>query len=213
MSAEATAAARPGDDTAVYRTCMEKVRERTTVIKAVLAGAINTGSDVLNTELICLQFRKTLELIAYASLAANREKYAEAHANFGLHWRAKDMLKTLEKVNQDFYPMPLGPPIPQPDGTKHFPRPADGYLTKDEFAFLYDTTSEYLHMRNPFSPKDSLVHTPYSVDGWVTRIRNLLAWHLMHLVDGGKWVVQIPATGPIHLFPATPTAGQSALPQ
>jgi hypothetical protein len=193
-------------DMDVYLKCMDKIRQRLRVVSAISAGTLTTGEDVLNTELMCVQFRKVLELIAFASLTANRDKYAEAHAKYGLHWRAKDMLKALEKVNPDYYPVPLDEPVVQPDGTKHFPRPADGFLTRDEFAVLYDAASDALHMRNPFSTKAPAIPTAYSIKDWVFRIQRLLRLHLMHLVDGDKWVVQIPSSGAIHLFPATPAA-------
>jgi hypothetical protein len=191
-------------DTDVYVKCMEKVRQRLAVVNAINSGTVTTGDEVLDTELTCVQFPKVLELVAFASLTANREKYAEVHANYGLHCRAKDMLKALGKVNPDFYPTPLDEPVTQPNGTKHFPRPADGFLSRGEFAVLYDAASDGLHMRNHFSTKVPAVHPAYSIDDWVLRTQRLLRWHLMHLVDRDKWVVQIPSDGPIHLSLASP---------
>ena len=76
----------------------------------MLAGRVTTGDETFNIELVFVQLRKTLELIAFASLTTNKQKYSAAYANFATHWRVKDTLKALEKINPDFYPVPLKPP-------------------------------------------------------------------------------------------------------
>jgi len=154
--------------------------------------------------LVFVQLRKALELIAFASLTANKEKYSTAHANFALHWRAKEMLEALEKINPEFYPVPLESPVRQENAVVHFPRLDSGFLTKDEFVTLYNVSSAAIHTRNPFSTKDPVIEIGYSVEDWVLRIQRLLALHVMHLVDGDKWIVNIPEDGPVHLYPGGP---------
>jgi hypothetical protein len=115
------------------------------------------------------------------------------------------MLDELDKVNPDYYPVPLDPPKEIAPGKKHFPRPTDGHMTKEEFISLYDSCSEVLHTRNPFSTKDPMIQIGYSVQEWVARIQRLLGWHLIHLVGGDKWVVNIPAEGNVQVWAASPT--------
>src|ERR1035437_3686805 len=76
--------------------------------------------EVFDIELIFVQFRKVLELIAFSSLTANKDKYSVAYANFGVHWKAKSMLQAVGKLNPNFYPVPLGPPELLPNRTKLF---------------------------------------------------------------------------------------------
>lgn len=193
------------DDFDVYRTCMDKVRERIATIQRLVASPLPMPNEpFLTTELIFVQFRKVLELIAYASLSANKEKYAEAHKDYQRHWRAKDMLGAIERVNKGFYPQPLLPPIIKPDGTRHFPRLVSGFLTQADFVVLYDATSEILHMRNPFSLKDPVTNIKYSIPGWVQMIQRLLAMHVVRFPDGSSWIVQIPHAGEIRLVMAEP---------
>ena len=66
-------------------------------------------------------------------------------------------------------------------------------MTPDEFVTLYDSCAAVLHIRNPFQQGDPTIRIGYSVDQWVGRIQRLLSWHLMHMTDGGVWVVKIPA--------------------
>lgn len=158
----------------------------------------------LGNELIFVQFRKALELIAFATLTANREKYSATYENFRSHWKAKLMLEAVEKINPDFFPLALGPPTRVGDKHVQFMNPPDDALTKEDFARLYDTCSELLHSRNPFSTKDQVTDIGYSVDEWVARFQRLLSWHSVQLLDGTRWMVQIPASGAVRVFPARP---------
>jgi hypothetical protein len=166
---------------------------------------ITTGREVFDVELVFVQLRKVLELIAFASLTANKDKYSAAHANFAAHWKAKSMLQELERINPDFYPMPVGRPQLQPDGVKHCPAVLDGFLTKDDFALLYDKSAEILHVQNPFKAQGPKLNIKYSVKERVARIQTLLALHIVHLVDEKKWIVEIPDSGPIQQWSAEPT--------
>jgi hypothetical protein len=94
-------------DIQIYCDNMAVVKTRIEVVQGILSGQITTGKDDCNTELIFLQLRKTLELIAFASRSANKTAYSAVHKKFASHWRAKAMLDTLEKVNPDYYPLPL----------------------------------------------------------------------------------------------------------
>jgi hypothetical protein len=192
------------DDTQLYIKCMEEVRDRINLASTVGAHKITTGSEVFDMELIFVQLRKTLELIAFASLTANKEKYSAAHEKFASHWKAKLMLQELAKINPEFYPMPIGRPQLQANGVKHCPAVTDPFLTKDDLELLYDKTSDILHARNPFTDKGLTVNIKYSVKDWVARIQVLLGLHVMHLVDGRKWIVEVPKEGPIRLWAAEP---------
>ena len=77
-------------------------------------------------------------------------------------------------------------------------------MTITEFVTLYDAASELIHTRNPFSTKSPMIQIIYPVQEWVLRIRRLLAWHLMHLVGGDKWIVNVPAEGDVQTWPASP---------
>ena len=187
---------------------MEEVRDRVNLVKSVGAHRVTTGREVFDVELVFLQLRKILELVAFASLSANKEKYSAAHEKFAAHWKAKLMLQELEKINPDFYPMPIGQPQLQADGVKHCPAITEGFLTRTDFELLYDIASQFVHTRNPFCPKDPMLRMPYSMKDWISRIQALLALHIMHLVDGKKWIVQIPEEGVVRVYAAEPVCAQ-----
>jgi hypothetical protein len=183
-------------DCASYCNCMEEIRCRIKVIQSVGEHSTATKYLAFDQELVFLQFRMILEIIAFSSLIANKASYSAAHANFEQHWKANRMLEALEKVNPQFYPVALGSPE-QRGGTKHFPPSTALCLTKDDFIFLYDKCGSMLHSRNPFTKEDSTIPLRYSVKDWVLRIQNLLSLHVVHLVNGDVWVVFVPEEGRI----------------
>jgi hypothetical protein len=195
------------DDTNVYRTCMKRLKQRLDVVQWLHdSDPLGKDKSMLTSELACVQFRKILELIAFSSLTANKDIYAAAHANYQKHWKAKSMLGSVEKLNPAFYPKPLDPPVRNADGVLHFASPSDGYLTRDEFEHLYDATSEMLHMRNPFSPENVRTNIKYSNDVWVARIKRLLAWHAIRLVDSRVvWVAEIRPDGTVNMIQGAAT--------
>jgi hypothetical protein len=189
------------DDIQIYCNCMERVRRHVHIADQVFVGKIDTHDRDLNAELIFLHFRKALEEIAFASLSANREKYSAARAGFATEWNARRMLGFVQKVNPNFYPVPLKPPQETAPGHKFFDRISDGFLTKDDFVMLYDGSAEVLHCRNPYAPGDPTINVKYTVDEWSRRIKLLLGWHFVQIVDvQGLWVVQVPDDGPVRGF-------------
>lgn len=188
-----------------YGGCMEEVKQRLAVVQSLGLGHITTGLITFDIEIAFLNLRKTLELIAFSSLIANRKQYSTAHANFETHWKAKDMLSAVEKLNPEFYPMPVHPPRTLPDGTKRVEPVKDGYLTRDEFALLYDRSSELLHSRNPFTSKNPYVNVGHSAKEWVSRIQRLIGLHVVCLTDGRRWIVQVEEGQPVHVWTAEQT--------
>lgn len=190
-----------------YCDCMARLRHRINIVQKIMSGGIQIGHADQIAELIFVQFRKMLEEIAFASLSANKEKYAEAHANFSKHWRAQDMLAVMDAVNPNFYRVPLPAPVEAGLGRKHFGEPlTDGFVTRDDFVFLYKCSSEALHTHNPYREGDPTINIKYTVQQWVARFQRLLSWHGATLLNGDRWIVNIPCEGSVHVYPATPTA-------
>jgi hypothetical protein len=189
-------------ETEIYADYMTGVRMRVEQIKNTMA--IESMPEFAKAEMVFLQFRKSLELIAFASLAANKDAYAKAYPTFAEEWKAKRILEKIGKINPDFWPMALNEPEVISPGNKYFSRPEGGFLTQEEFVALYQISSEVLHTRNPFTGKDLTINTKYSVEEWISRIQRLLTWHQVRLLSGTLWVVRIPDQGEVEVWPAAP---------
>ncbi len=194
----------------MYCSLMEDVKARLQLIRRFTAGEVLVGSNQFTYECVSVQIRKVLESIAFASLCANKEKYSEVHTDFAKHWRAKVLLQALDRVHPDFYPIPMKHSYTRPDGTKHLDRIDDGFLTRDNFVFLYNKCSEAIHTRNPFSQAEPKIDFVHSIDEWVSKISVLLQLHLMRLAGIAEvWLVSMhePSDGRVHGYVASPGTG------
>lgn len=194
----------------LYVNSMSRIHQRVGLVQKVLGRECGLGSETFDAELVYLQFRKILEEIAFSSLAANKTEYAALHANFTKHWKAEKILQELEKLNPNFYPQPLESPTSSP-GFHHFDLLSSDFLTREEFAALYDISSQVLHTRNPYSQDDLVIQARYSGDQWVLRIQRLLSWHSVQLLSGEILVVNIPPSGEVHVYPASARVDVEAL--
>jgi hypothetical protein len=82
-----------------YAGVMVEIKLRTAVIDLYLSGRQNAGYTATKIEVIGLQFRKIFELIALSSLAAHRDLYSQAYADFAKHWEATRLLKNVRNQN------------------------------------------------------------------------------------------------------------------
>ena len=128
---------------------MEAVKARIALLDNLAKGSVSLGDARHNWELVALQLRMTLELIAFSSLCVTRDAYATAHSNFREHWNAKRLLGEIGKIHPGFYPKPVRFTGAE-QGEVRFSELPDGFLTKDEFVRLYDACSKTIHTANPF---------------------------------------------------------------
>jgi hypothetical protein len=184
-------------DIEVYVECMQFARSHRDKAEAIFARTITAGDQELDADLIYVQLRKALELIVFASLSANRERYAAAREGFATEWSAKRMLGNIRKINPHFYPVPfrITASVPyQPDVQLE-----KEFLTEEQFIELYDQASKVLHFPNPFSPDDYSIDLTVEVPKWACLVRQLLEWHVMSFVDDDRegWFIHVPKKGEV----------------
>lgn len=168
-----------------YLGCMREIKHRTAVIQGFLRGNWHAGYVASTAECIALQFRKTLELIALASLVANREEYAKQRANFSKAWNAKMIVKELKEVNSRFYPEPTKPERLKPEDLADYDlRPVADHLTLDNYITLLDKCNAMLHAANPYStnqpPYEQFIN---QAPKWLRKTIALLNHHHIHPLD------------------------------
>ena len=112
--------------------------------------------------------------------------YAQQRKNFYTDWNGKQILRTLKRVNPNFYPKPY----------KHIDDVEiedvqSGFLTQDEYSNLYDDCSEMIHVNNPFSEEKNPRVFLQSVSGWLNKIIRLLNHHRIQLINTNSqlWIL------------------------
>jgi hypothetical protein len=176
-----------------YAEKMKEIKLRTEVMDLFLSGQREARYVPTTVETIGLQFRKIFELIAFASLAANRQQYSAAYSDFAKHWEAAKLIKNLQRINPQFYPKPV---VEAPAGMpgvvySHKPRAQD-YLTQDDLVEAHGRCGVLMHAENPFAKPIDYAFYQRSFPTWRNRIINLLNNHEVHLLgDKGMYVIHM----------------------
>ncbi len=186
---------------------LNEIRVRLEIVRSICKGALSVGTEPLDYEVVAVNLRKVLELIAFGSLTANKAAYSAIYDGIEKKWRAKVLLNDLEKIHPDFYPKPLLPPAVSGGEPRHlhFEFQSTGFLTREEFAELYDLCSKVIHTRNPFAAAVA-VNFRITVAEWVARIEKLLSFHLFRLSGLPQvWIGELaaPGDGKSHVYIAS----------
>lgn len=143
--------------------------------------------------------RKALETIAFASIAPNKVKYqsyrsrADNNPDFKKDYKASSIIKTLSKINPDFYPVPLLPAKQLQNGTWHFERKTENIFDKKLFIALYDKLGRYLHADNPWSGDKAWENFALGLTEGIYLIRNMLELYFTVIRTpefSGVWVLE-----------------------
>jgi len=161
-----------------------------------IAGS--SGHPRIDIESACLQFRKVLELIAYAAISPHKTKYeawrrqAEKPRDYRKDFNGKKILQSLAELNPYSYPRPLLPPIDR-DGTKHFEAFRGEYLTKKRYGKAYDRCGSILHADNPWGHDKQYTNLAKAFPTYIGWTRNLIKLHSVLIEhEGGvaTWIIE-----------------------
>lgn len=191
-----------------YALVMREIKRRTEVVDFFLSGRGHALYLPATVESLCLQFRKILELIAMASLVANKDEYAKVNRDFQRHWNAELLLRDLERINPKFYPNPIKEkPSKIPEIKAEHEDLKEGFLTKVEFVKVYKKCGAMLHADNPLGRKSNYKYYEMAFPKWHTKIVTLLNCHTVRLVGhGGFWLIHMKEDGDdeVHYYEFAP---------
>jgi hypothetical protein len=167
-----------------YVGVMDAIKRRTSVIYSFLRGASNALYRATNVESIYLQIRMILELIALASIAANKAIFEENQKKFHKHWNPSEILKDIEKINPNYYPEPIREVPSKIKGiVNDLVAVKDGFLTKEELISNHGRCGNILHARNPYNNNLDYQEYEEQIPKIMEKIRCLLNSHQIHLLD------------------------------
>lgn len=172
---------------------MEEIKRRVTVIQFFLSKPSTTPFAATTIESACLQVRKILELIALASLVANKFEFANQNEKFSKVWNARLILQDIERINADFYPKPIKEvPGKHPNDVPELISVKSGYLTRTDFLNVYEKCGKIMHADNPFGGKADLSYFEKQLPKWLDLIMNLLSNHTIKLAnDENMYVIHM----------------------
>jgi len=172
------------DAARVYTSIMEEAKFRALSINTLTGSQITLPMSLLR-EFCFLELRMLCELIALGCLVAHGDiEETKSHA---LHknYHAGDIVKGLEKLHTNFYPVPRKP-IFNP-GHIHLEDYDHEYLTKEELLMLYGKSGDVLHrgsLQRLLNPKHQPPPDFQDIQHWGQKILNLLSFHTISRVGG-----------------------------
>lgn len=177
---------------AIQRYCnsLEEIKIRIKTIQSIINDEVSInafGHDNFVDEFIFMQIRKILELIAFGSMLNNIDLYKKTYEDYREHWKVRDILKKLKKINPNFYPIPLKKSKEfSENGQNLLETLSDGFLNKKDFLNLYGICSKVIHSPKPFA-EEKIIDVKKSVDEWVHQIASLLWFHQIKLAHTNEW--------------------------
>ncbi|KFN49509.1 hypothetical protein P873_10165 [Arenimonas composti TR7-09 = DSM 18010] len=123
---------------------MEAARDRILRIRHLMDVELQVrAATEYDLECVALSIRKCIELVAIASIAANRADYEKVREGFASDWNARLIFRDIERLNPDFFP---GPFEFEDETTMRYP--SYDCLTKEGAITTYEQASRFLHARN-----------------------------------------------------------------
>ncbi|HEY1424066.1 MAG TPA: hypothetical protein VGF20_11475 [Candidatus Acidoferrum sp.] len=180
-----------------YAAVMKEIKLRTEVITLFGSGQRDAHYVPTTIETTGLQFRKVFELIAFASLAANRVQYSRIYSDFAKHWEASKLLKNVRRVNSNFYPQPvIEAPADQP-GVRHaLKKRGPDYLTQEDLIEAHGRCGSLMHAANPFGSPIDYDFYLRNFPVWLNKTINLLNNHEVRLPgDSGFYLFHMKEEG------------------
>lgn len=166
----------------LYCNLMSEIKMRTSAIVEILKGRATTTYQNTNIEFMCLQIRKILELISMGSLVVNREEFDAIGKKYSEYWNAKLILQDVERLNSDFYPIPIQViQSNEPEVVNELKKLNSGFLTREDFVKIYDKCGRIMHSYNPFGSKIDYEFYNANIKNWLNLIIGLLNTHLVHI--------------------------------
>jgi hypothetical protein len=185
-----------------YSDIVKEIRER--ILSAEILS--EESKNIVFIESTSLQIRKILELIAYLSVLANKEKLNHDSRN---EYHAERIIKKLTEKTTIFYPFPshIFPPINNDEQPILIPIGYKYALSQDEFSKAYNNCGEILHAQHPLKNKINIEEYVRENKITLNKLKELLARHTIGIKhDTNKYTflhVEIDFTNNDNTKPST----------
>ncbi len=184
-------------DIEVYIKIMEEIKRRVDVVLRLHKGELFVEYRATQVESMILQVRKILELIALASLSANKSIFEQNRKKFEDHWRPKDIIKDIESINPEFYPIPVEERPSGENGVRgELVYVETDFMDREKLLFVYSECNRCLHVPNPYGDGIDYDYYMEKIPVWVNWVVRLLNTHKIVLLnDDVIYVVQMEVKG------------------
>ncbi|PCJ05577.1 MAG: hypothetical protein COB16_15200 [Rhodobacteraceae bacterium] len=163
----------------IYLSCMEEIKLRISDADgSLLFWREQSQTDLFQLERSALHLRKCYELFAFASMAADLDRYKKARKRYAKEWNFAEITKQIARVNPGFPPKPHVRQVSQQtDVCWHFDHKSEAELSLDELKTRHGFLGNILHASNPFGVKIEATQSFRKIDTWFRELWALLCQH------------------------------------
>jgi len=168
----------------LYAAIMAEAKSRALSINALTNAGLAIPLQLIR-ESCFLQLRMLCELIALGCLVAHGDIKDLESSSFQKTYHAADIVKRLEKLHPNFYPVPRK--LEFSPGRVHAADYVGDFLTKKDLISLYGKCGDVLHrgsLRQLLNPKRQPPNDLKDVQTWGQKILNLLSVHSISRIGG-----------------------------
>ncbi len=162
-----------------YCRLMEEIKQRVGVVRNVVDGRVAVP-QIVASEICHIQLRKICELIAIACVVAHGDLKGVKAGLIQKSYQPDRILKALEKLHRDFYPLPFRQEGDQSSGkARQTESIKDGFLSKDGLMRLYGACGDQLHrgsVRRVLAGREETIDFA-KTNSWLAQITTLLNCH------------------------------------
>ena len=172
---------------AKYTYCLIEIRKRIEVVLGIVEHKYTTGILIIDIELVSIQFRKIIELMALGSLVANIDEYSKIRERSKEDWNARLIMQDLERINPQYFPkMCKMKQTEMLNGKKvfDFQNVEKGRIKKDQAIAIYEKCSALLHANNPFNNEKDYKSYYSLFEKWIHQIMDHMRFHLIFIIPG-----------------------------
>ncbi len=174
-----------------YSDLISQIKPRIAAVDLMLDGRKQLLPFRQAVESAALQLRMSMEVVAFASLIANKDAYARERAAFAKDRDAGDLIRRLQRLNPNFYPRPVEP-VRLPDGGMEIPDLKADFLKVTDFARTHETLAGWCHAPNPYAPPPDYPAARTRLLKIRDRLILLLNCHQVRLIDESEfWLVEM----------------------
>lgn len=140
-------------DPDAYKACMQELAKRLEIFGTAMSPFAERGIvSVANCELAALQLRKMYELVGFASISANKNRYVEARSRYEKDWNLAEILNRIEQFNPAFLPISLEETWGDgTDAQPHIISESGPRFSKRMLLEHHGRLGDILHAKNPYA--------------------------------------------------------------
>lgn len=166
-------------DIGQYRKQVEAIKAELQALKSEWESQDAKSKDLIRAAGVAA--RRLLEMIAFATLIANKDSSGGTPEEMSQWWSPREILNRIEKINPDCFPKPIEITESIEQARSPFKTKTTDVLNKERVIEIYRELNPLVHSSNPLSDEPDYQRYKAMIPQWLDLIENTMAVHQVRL--------------------------------